>query len=306
MPAAKWIRKKEVGRGSSGIVWLEVSGDSDVFEERAVKIVSKSVMKQLNVDYKKELLALTKFSKQKHQQEEVLVTFFGWFEDAGNLFITMEYFGLGDLENHISESMTENEIKDITTDVLNGLLIMHSENFAHRDVKPSNIFVVQKPPNSRWWVKIGDFGISKRAQDGAKLLTQIGTPGYQAPEVCGYLETDRPTSAYDINVDIWSLGCVVYKIPTQTIPFSKPGDILKFCNGRLQFPEQALSAKMDMDGVNFVKGLIEPIPQKRLSAQSALKASWLVQRMSDGTVLKAKESTSRPTPKLKKITLNTN
>lgn len=251
----KWFRKKEIGRGSSGTVWLEVSGDDDVVEERAVKIISKSFMKQLNVDYKKELLALTKFSKQKYQQEEVLVTFLGWFEDAENLFLSMEYFGLGDLENHISESMTENEIKDITTDILNGLCIMHSENFAHRDVKPSNIFVVQRPPNSRWWVKIGDFGISKRAQDGVKLLTQTGTPGYQAPEVCGYLEADDQTSVYDKAVDIWSLGCVVYQISTQTLPFPKPGDILKFCNGRLHFPEQALSAKMDMDGVNFVKSL---------------------------------------------------
>lgn len=288
----KWLRKREIGRGSSGTVWLEVSGDDDIFEERAVKIIGKSVIKQLEVDYKKELLALTKFSKQQHKQEEVLVTFFGWFEDAANLFLTMEYFGLGDLENHISESMTQNEIKDITTDVVNGLRIMHSENFAHRDVKPSNIFVVQKPPNSRWWVKIGDFGISKRAQDGAKLLTQTGTPGYQAPEICGYLETDDPTSVYDKAVDIWSLGCVVYKLSTQTLPFSKPGDILKFCNGRLHFPEQALLAKMDMDGVNFVKSLIERIPQNRLSAESALKASWLIQRTPDVVALKMKETTT--------------
>lgn len=295
----KWLRKKEIGRGSSGTVWLEVSGDNDRFEERAVKIISKSIIRQLEVDYKKELLALTKFSKQQHQQEEVLVTFFGWFEDAANLFLTMEYFGLGDLEHHISESMTENEIKDITTDILNGLRIMHSENFAHRDVKPGNIFVVQKPPNSRWWVKIGDFGISKRAQDGAILLTQTGTPGYQAPEVCGYLETDDPTSVYDKAVDIWSLGCVVYKISTQTLPFPKPGDILKFCNGRLQFPEQALLAKMDMDGVNFVKSLIERVPQERSSAESALKASWLVQRKSDVVVVKTKELTSCSTPKPK-------
>lgn len=301
----KWFRRKEIGRGSSGTVWLEVSGDDDV-EERAVKIISKNFMSRLNLDYKKELLALTKFSKQKHQQEEVLVTFYGWFEDAGNIYLTMEYFGLGDLEKHISESMTENDIKDIATDILNGLRVMHSENFAHRDVKPSNIFVVQRPPESRWWVKIGDFGISKRAHDNTKLLTPIGTPGYQAPEISGYLETDDPTSVYDKAVDIWSLGCVIYKISTQTLPFSKPGDIFKFCNGRLQFPEQALTAKIDMDGVNFVKSLIVPFPQERLSAENALKESWLVQRRKSDVNFKTNEPTGRSLQQVTKTNSNIN
>jgi serine/threonine protein kinase len=89
-------------------------------------------MLSLDVDYKKELLALAKFSKDKYQQEEVLVKFFGWFEDSENLFISMEYFELGDLEKHITESVTEDDVKDIATDVLNGLRIMHNENFSSR------------------------------------------------------------------------------------------------------------------------------------------------------------------------------
>lgn len=55
----------------------------------------------------------------------------------------MEYLELGDLEQHITESITENDVKGITKDMLNGLRIIHSENFAHRDLKPGNIFVVQ-------------------------------------------------------------------------------------------------------------------------------------------------------------------
>lgn len=92
----------------------------------------------------------------------MLVIFFGWFEDPSNLFLSIEYFELGDLERYITEVITEDDVKDIIKDVLNGLRIMYSENFAYRDLKPSNIFVVQMPPASKWWVKIGDFGISKR------------------------------------------------------------------------------------------------------------------------------------------------
>jgi serine/threonine protein kinase len=301
MVEKRWYRERTIGHGAFGRVWLEVTREDDDVQKRALKIIDKSRMLSLNVDYKKELLALAKFSKDKYQQEEVLVKFFGWFEDSENLFISMEYFELGDLEKHITESVTEDDAKDITTDVLNGLRIMHNENFAHRDLKPSNIFVVQKPPASKWWVKIGDFGISKRVQgDITALRTKIGTLAYQAPEINGYLDDgddDELTSVYDNAVDMWSLGCVIYKIATQKVLFPQSSAVSNFCNGRRPFPEQLLLAKMSMAGVEFVKSLIIPNPRQRLSAEGALKAPWLSQRRCD-TILKGEKPTERSIPKI--------
>jgi serine/threonine protein kinase len=48
----------------------------------------------------------------------------------------MEYFGHGDLAQHVSVISTEDEVRNITTDLLDGLRIMHAEGFAHRDLKP--------------------------------------------------------------------------------------------------------------------------------------------------------------------------
>jgi serine/threonine protein kinase len=48
----------------------------------------------------------------------------------------MEYFRNGDLARHIPIISTEDEVRQITTDVLDGLRIMHAEGFAHRDLKP--------------------------------------------------------------------------------------------------------------------------------------------------------------------------
>ena len=125
----------------------------------------------------------------------------------------------------------EDDVKDIIKDMLNGLRIMHSENFAHRDLKPGNIFVVQKPPASNWRVKIGDFGISKQVQgDRTALRTEIGTLDYLAPEISGYLGTDGLTSVYDNAIDIWSLGCVINKVATQRVPFPNRSDVCKFCD----------------------------------------------------------------------------
>jgi hypothetical protein len=61
----RWIPNPEpLGKGGSGIVWLHRESSSDK-KMRAVKQVSKFGMERDNIDYKKELLALTKFSGKK-------------------------------------------------------------------------------------------------------------------------------------------------------------------------------------------------------------------------------------------------
>jgi hypothetical protein len=61
----RWIPCPEpLGRGASGIVWLHNESSSNK-KMRAVKQVSKFEMQRDNIDYKRELLALTKFSGKK-------------------------------------------------------------------------------------------------------------------------------------------------------------------------------------------------------------------------------------------------
>lgn len=71
--------------------------------------------------------------------------FLGWFQDDSAMYIAMEYIPLGDLENNLQELekskhtgcvLSEQEIKDITTHILEGVKIMHAEGFVHRDLKP--------------------------------------------------------------------------------------------------------------------------------------------------------------------------
>ncbi|CAI7678719.1 unnamed protein product [Penicillium pancosmium] len=274
----RWIRDKIIGSGAFGDVWLESRQKEDAVRAmRAVKVISKHRMQDCNIDYKKELLALAKFSKRSYQQEDVLVEFFGWFEDALHLFISMEYFELGDLSQHITDSLSDEDSRQITIDLLHGLRIIHKEKFAHRDLKPKNIFVVQKPPAPCWWVKIGDFGISKRAYGETELHTQIGSALYKAPEISGYYESAELLSGYDQAVDMWSLGCVVYEILTQNVPFADSLAILKFCDGRNSFPEENILYKVGPEGVAFIMSLIKANPKHRLTADDALKSQWIIQ-----------------------------
>ncbi|KAJ5234999.1 uncharacterized protein N7469_004167 [Penicillium citrinum] len=275
----RWTRDRIIGSGAFGDVWLESKQrlEEDGRAMRAVKVISKRRMQDWRIDYEKELLALAKFSKRSYQQENVLVEFFGWYEDKSHLYISMEYFELGDLSQHISSSLSEEDVKQITTDLLHGLRIVHQEKFAHRDLKPKNIFVVQKPPVSCWWVKIGDFGISKRARGDTELHTEIGTALYKAPEISGYYESTKNLYGYDQAVDMWSLGCVVFELLTQTVPFEDALSILKFCDGKLPFPEDELLLKVGLEGTAFVRSLIQANPRHRLTASDALESPWIIQ-----------------------------
>jgi serine/threonine protein kinase len=66
------------------------------------------------------------------------VEFFGWFETSKTVFIAMEYFPLGDLEQYVKQkgSFDVRAVQTITDQLLGGLVAMHKHDFTHRDLKP--------------------------------------------------------------------------------------------------------------------------------------------------------------------------
>lgn len=48
----------------------------------------------------------------------------------------MEFFPYGDLGRYIADGFTEHETKQLARQLLGGLVIMHENGFAHRDLKP--------------------------------------------------------------------------------------------------------------------------------------------------------------------------
>lgn len=274
----RWDRCEELGVGTFGRVYLEtclsiVDGRRE--KKRAVKVIEKDRVGELNI--KREIVALSKFAKQEHQGSGVIVKFLGWFENGPEVHLAMEYFALGDLQRYVDDGLGQDEIKDITEDLLAALQIMHKEGFAHRDLKPGNIFVAQRPPQGlRWWVKIGDFGISKRVTDSnTAFRTELGTQHYTAPEIKGLIESAEDTSIYNQTVDIWSLGCVIYTLATREVPFPSIQCLRKFCDGKQQLQMGKDNFRLDMDGAEFLESLLQPHPRNRLTIEQAEKSKWL-------------------------------
>lgn len=207
----------------------------------------------------------------------------------------MEYLPLGDLNKCFTEPLPEFQVGTIAAQLLEGLAKMHGMGFAHRDLKPhvcrirptkgqgpdanpsQNIFVVRKDPI---WVKIGDFGISKRIQsDTSAMKTPIGTRDYLAPEVLGVLDVSVDSRTYTEAVDLWSLGCVLYYLLTRTLPFPSLPVLMKYCNSHDvhgAFPMAPLVAcALSKAGVRFLRTALVPHPSGRATAMSALADPWI-------------------------------
>ena len=87
----------------------------------------------------------------------------------------------------------------------------------HRDIKPSNILL-----NKKGWVKIADFGVSKKIEATYDCMSSwVGTVTYMSPErLIG--------EQYIMGTDIWSLGVILIECVTGNFPFQAQGTDLNF------------------------------------------------------------------------------
>jgi len=129
------------------------------------------------------------------------------------------------------------------------------------------------------WVKLGDFGVSKRilAQATTAFHTQVSTPVYSAPEVLG-LDPNSETSNYTNSVDIWSLGCVIYELLVGTKLFVSEFQLCRYFYGTWAFPEESLrvlSPPTDDTGISLLRAMLAIPPGDRPTATGALRNQWL-------------------------------
>jgi serine/threonine protein kinase len=110
----------------------------------------------------------------------------------------------------------------------------HAQGVIHRDVKPSNVFLLGafEPLGPEWdGVKLIDFGLSRfesRNDELSKSGMVMGTPAYMAPEQARGAKTDHLT-------DVYGVGAVLYAAATGVPPF------------REETAQQTLIAAMNRD-----------------------------------------------------------
>ena len=108
---------------------------------------------------------------------------------------------------------------NIVEQLLAGLHATHQLGIIHRDVKPSNVFLVERGRN-KGLVKLIDFGLAKAPAERAVVVTRpgyaFGTPGYAAPEVLS-------GAASSPLCDLWSTGVILFELLAGVRPFRDSG-----------------------------------------------------------------------------------
>ena len=207
-------------------------------------------------------------------------------------FLVLEKVNGGELFNRIvtKGKLGQEETKEITRQLLQGLEYLHSKDIVHRDLKPENILlsIIPARPNQKYkqpWdegelsvqVKIADFGLAKSIGKFQFTTTLCGTPAYVAPEVLANSQYRK----YNKSVDMWSVGVLLYVCLCGFPPFSEE-------LGPPSMRQQILEAKfafyspywdeIDDIALDLISRLLVVNPDKRLTVEQATLHPWFRQR----------------------------
>ncbi|MBR5238995.1 MAG: serine/threonine protein kinase [Clostridia bacterium] len=218
----KWFISKEIGSGAFGTVF-EIERKDFADMKAALKVVSIP-SSQSEFD---------SFKEENYDLDEKSVTsyFYGFVEEfvkefrlmsqlkghsnivsyedhdvkeredgvGWDIFIRMEL--LTPMNKYFANNIPKkSDIIKLGIDICKALEVCQKYNIIHRDIKPSNIFVSQTGD-----FKLGDFGVARTLEKTSSGLSKKGTYTYMAPEVF-------KGEKYNSNVDIYSLGIVMYKL----------------------------------------------------------------------------------------------
>ena len=137
-------------------------------------------------------------------------------------YIVLEIAERGELFDFVANTgaFSEHVARYFFKQLLNGLEALHNNNTYHRDMKAENLFI-----DEHFNLKIGDFGFSKNSEQGDEdgmFLTQLGTPGYMAPEII----LGQPYFGH--HVDVFASGVILFVMIARGQPFGQASPRDKF------------------------------------------------------------------------------
>mmetsp|Transcript_54394 Transcript_54394/g.126956 ORF Transcript_54394/g.126956 Transcript_54394/m.126956 type:complete len:510 (-) Transcript_54394:148-1677(-) len=241
---------------------------------RAVKVLAKAHVKDFP-KFKQEI------DLMKGMDHPNILHLFEAFEDKRNIYLVMELCTGGELFDRIIAvgTFTEVQAAILMRQILSAVFYMHQNRVTHRDLKPENfIFVDKNPQLESTTLKVIDFGLATYFEPGKLLKTKAGTPYYVSPEVLA--------GSYNQACDVWACGVVMYILLTGNAPFDGSSDaeiLKKVRKGSYSFP------KSYWDGVSgeakdLIKKMLTFDPERRISAESALRDAWMSTKVPKATV----------------------
>ncbi|XP_077049134.1 MAP/microtubule affinity-regulating kinase 4 [Agelaius phoeniceus] len=227
--------------------------------EVAIKIIDKT---QLNPTSLQKLFREVRIMKGLNHPN--IVKLFEVIETEKTLYLVMEYASAGEVFDYLVSHgrMKEKEARAKFRQIVSAVHYCHQKNIVHRDLKAENL-LLDADAN----IKIADFGFSNEFSRGSKLDTFCGSPPYAAPELFQGKKYDGP------EVDIWSLGVILYTLVSGSLPFD--GHNLKELRERVLRGKYRVPFYMSTDCENILRRFLVLNPAKRCTLEQIMKDKWI-------------------------------
>ncbi len=195
-------------------------GMGDVYRARDLDTGKLVALKLLRADMREDTIA-ARFEREAAVLSRLshpnIVEYVGrGATGTGDPYLAMEWLDGEDLAATLRRgSLDVPSTLMVAEGIARGLAYAHTHGVLHRDLKPANVFFVGKALSH---VKVIDFGLARVLGEGAATQTGslLGTPGYMAPEQV------RDVANLDARIDVFALGCVLYKCLAGKSPFAAP------------------------------------------------------------------------------------
>ena len=197
-------------------------------------------------------------------------------QDNKYIEILTEYVDDGDLQMKLDNNKKENshfeekQLLDWLSQLCVALKYIHSKNILHRNIKPSNIFLMKEG-----YVKLGDFGMAKIISNNGELK--------HAKTIMPKLEKNIPPEIiekkdFTEKTDIWLLGVVFFELMTFKYPFKGENE-KEIMDNILKENKNEYNYSYDQNFKDIIDKMLSKDPDKRPKPEEILENQFIRNRI---------------------------
>ncbi|XP_054264206.1 cAMP-dependent protein kinase catalytic subunit beta-like [Macrosteles quadrilineatus] len=259
----EFVKLKLLGKGSFGFVALAKHKPSEKLY--ALKCVDKDeVIKHRQVENLK-----TEQGLMQCINYPFTIYLIYTFKDNCYIYFVLPFVEGGDLYRHMQAigPGSEDQARFYACQIILALEYLHHLDFVYRDLKPENILL-----DHTGYLKLADFGFTKRLKRRLRTYTLCGTPEYMAPEII-------LNKGYGKSVDWWAAGCFIYEMVAGATPFvaSDAGRIYeKIIYGKIKFPQTFSQGLKDLVGKMVQADLSKRFGNLKNGANDIKEHKWFL------------------------------
>uniref|UniRef100_A0A8C0UCA1 non-specific serine/threonine protein kinase n=1 Tax=Cyanistes caeruleus TaxID=156563 RepID=A0A8C0UCA1_CYACU len=226
----------------------------------AIKIIDKSQLDAVNLEKIYREVQIMKMLDHPH-----IIKLYQVMETKSMLYLVTEFAKNGEIFDYLASHgrLSEPEARRKFWQILSAVEYCHGRKIVHRDLKAENLLL-----DNNMNIKIADFGFGNFYKSGEPLTTWCGSPPYAAPEVFEGQQYEGP------QLDIWSMGVVLYVLVCGALPFDGPTlPILRqrVLEGRFRIPYF-----MSEECEHLIRRMLVLDPSKRLSIAQIKEHKWML------------------------------